>query len=1250
MNKHALLLALIIHVTFILSAQTSIKTFEAAREYLDNGTNQSTDRSSTFFNFNSKKSKPVELRNGNEVTMSGNHTFTPPFTQMQLQNEILINSAGGQYLDGQSRTWLSDTYFSGGKASTKTFDVTGTTDDALYLSFRYASSGAPFSYNIPYAEGTYTIKLHFLEPYFGAPGGVKGKVGGRVFHVAIEGQQVLSNYDIYAQDGAGKAVVKTFNGVSVADGMLNLHFTSVVDNAIISAIEINATSTNDQVAPTVISITRQSSEPQNTTANSVGYWVTFSESVTGVDINDFTLTKEETADGTIASMSGSGSFYTVTVNAITGTGSLRLDVISMGTGIQDAAGNALSGGYTSGETYNVSPPSTNQYSLQVTIAGSGTVTKNPDQATYATGTAVTLTAAPATGYQFSGWSDDASGTTNPLSITMNSNKTITATFTSVQQQAIKLINSGGAQYVDRQSSTWSADAFFSGGGASSKSFDVAGTTDDALYLSFRKASSSGSFSYNIPVESGTYTIRLHFLEPYFGAPGGVKGKVGGRVFHVDVEGQRVLANYDIYAQDGAGKAVVKTFNGVSVTDGMLNLHFTSVVDNAVVSAIEAEKTTSSNNSYTLIVNTTGSGTVTKNPDQATYASGSTVTLTATPSTGYQFSGWSGDASGTTNPLSFTMSSNKTITGNFTTASTDPSLTRGPYLQMVSKTAMTLRWRTDVATDSKVEVGTSYGTYNQAATNENVTTEHEVRISGLNPGTKYFYRFGSSSKILQVGSDNYFVTAPPASTNQKIRVAAFGDCGNLSTVQTNVLKAYLNFAGGTPAELMLLLGDNAYVDGTDAEFQTKFFNPYGSTILKNHALFPTPGNHDYHTTTRTARDAPYYKNFSMPTAAECGGSASGTEAFYSFDWGNIHFISLDSYGEEMPNNTRLYDTLGPQVTWVKKDLEANTSKWTIVYWHHPPFSKGSHNSDTEGELNRIRQNFIRILERYGVDLVLCGHSHNYERSYLLKGYYGLESSFNLNTHTASNSSAKYDGSNNSCPYTITGGKTHHGTVYVVSGSAARSGSTVDASFPHDALPFATIDGGMFYFEVEDNRLDAKFIRQDGVVYDKFTIMKEVNKTSNLTVTPGESVTLSASWIGTYRWSTGATTRSITVNPSTDERYTVTDNVNCLQDVFNITTITTLPGAKSGITSFSMDPSSAGIVVFPTLVKRGQLITLRINSNEMVEAVLLDANGRLVRSFKFAGTTYIQTNQQAAGTYFIVLNHKNKMSKHKLVITE
>ncbi|MBD3873691.1 DUF4347 domain-containing protein [Pseudomonas kunmingensis] len=116
------------------------------------------------------------------------------------------------------------------------------------------------------------------------------------------------------------------------------------------------TSTNnncggDTTPPSVSSINRSGSSLTN--ASSVSFTVTFSENVSGVDSSDFQLTTTDTASGSIASVSGSGSSYTVTVNSVSGDGMLRLDLKNAGTGIADTPGNAITTGFTLGQTYTI---------------------------------------------------------------------------------------------------------------------------------------------------------------------------------------------------------------------------------------------------------------------------------------------------------------------------------------------------------------------------------------------------------------------------------------------------------------------------------------------------------------------------------------------------------------------------------------------------------------------------------------------------------------------------------------------------------------------------------------------------------------------------------------------------------------------------------------------------------------------------------------------------------------------------------
>src|SRR5206468_1250949 len=124
--------------------------------------------------------------------------------------------------------------------------------------------------------------------------------------------------------------------------------------------------------------------------------------------------------------------------------------------------------------------------------------------------------------------------------------------------------------------------------------------------------------------------------------------------------------------------------------------------------------------------------------------------------------------------------------------------------------------------------------------------------------------------------------------------------------------------------------------------------------------------------------------------------------------------------------------------------ANTQQWLIAYWHHPPYSKGSHDSDSESELQQMRQYANPILESHGVDLVLSGHSHSYERSYLLNGHYGSSSTL-TSAMILDKGDGRVDGTGAyEKPAPLTPNK---GAVYTVAGS---SGQTSGGSLDHPAM--------------------------------------------------------------------------------------------------------------------------------------------------------------------------------------------------------
>lgn len=311
-----------------------------------------------------------------------------------------------------------------------------------------------------------------------------------------------------------------------------------------------------------------------------------------------------------------------------------------------------------------------------------------------------------------------------------------------------------------------------------------------------------------------------------------------------------------------------------------------------------------------------------------------------------------------------------------------SVVRGPYLQVVTPTSVVVRWRTDVPTDSRVTYGPSAGTYSQQTILPETSTEHIVKLSNLQAATKYYYTIGTSTATLLSDTTLNVRTAPTVGSTAPIRIWALGDFGSNTPNQFAVRDRISQFTANRRPDVWLWLGDNAYSYGRDTEYQQNVFQAYPS-FFRNIPVYPAPGNHDYADNVNNF-DIAYYKIFSTPTQAEAGGVASGSASYYSVDYGNVHLVSLDSYGKE-GGQFRLSDTTGTQVQWLKRDLAANRQPWTIVYFHHPPYTKGSHNSDTENELILLRQNLTPILERYKVDLVLNGHSHVYERSYRINGF-------------------------------------------------------------------------------------------------------------------------------------------------------------------------------------------------------------------------------------------------------------------------
>ncbi len=361
----------------------------------------------------------------------------------------------------------------------------------------------------------------------------------------------------------------------------------------------------------------------------------------------------------------------------------------------------------------------NQYTLTVTVTpvGSGSVTKDPDQSTYTYGTDVNLTANANIGWTFASWSGDALGTSSSTTVNMTGNKAVTATFTqnvytltinTVGSGSVSKNNTGVLHYGDVVQLTatanigWSFDHWSGNliGSTNPDNLTITGNMD--VTATFIQLTYTLSVSVD-PVGSGT--VNLNNSGPYHygdvvqltAVPtigwsfdhwsGGLIGSsspatlaISGNMAVTGTFTQNVYTltintvgsgsvsknntgslHYGDVVQLTATATLGWTFDHWSeALSGSANPATLTIIGNTIVNA------TFTQDQYTLIVTVTpvGSGSVTKNPNQATYTYGTVVTLNATPSPGYSFGSWGGDASGTANPTMVTVTGNMSVTATF----------------------------------------------------------------------------------------------------------------------------------------------------------------------------------------------------------------------------------------------------------------------------------------------------------------------------------------------------------------------------------------------------------------------------------------------------------------------------------------------------------------------------------------------------------------------------------------------------------
>jgi hypothetical protein len=492
-----------------------------------------------------------------------------------------INSGGG-LINFKGEKWIADTFFQSGTAFKEASAISGTDNPEIYQTERHGD----FSYAIPVPSGKYNVKLHFAELYFKAQ-------GERVFNIDIEkGQKTINSFDIIAAAGSPSvAFTRHADSIVVTDGFLNIDFTSIQNFAKISAIEVLSVETHKTNYPPFVSFAIPDQEMKyEDTVKLVNLYKVFSDDLGSVPLK---LTIDEISDSSkISSAKISG--LTLSLRKVP----LQSGMTSIRVRATDNLGQSAVEEFllTIKEPAPSKPvvfrplPDINEKMNAVIPSISLNKTffdnRGADQLVY-TATAI------ATNKLFG----DIRITGDILNIKLNKNVhgseliKIRATdqdgLYAEDEFLVNIINTDtadlqslfintGGESVEEASIHWQSDNWFTGGNSYTYTEYVPSVADSIL-----KTERFGNFSYKIPLNNGTYMVKLHFAELFW-------RNSGERLFNVEIEnGQGSLKEYDILSKAGAPAVrVIEEFKGVQVKDGFLDISFETLRDNAKVSGIE----------------------------------------------------------------------------------------------------------------------------------------------------------------------------------------------------------------------------------------------------------------------------------------------------------------------------------------------------------------------------------------------------------------------------------------------------------------------------------------------------------------------------------------------------------------------------------------------------------------------------------------------------------------------------------------
>ena len=271
------------------------------------------------------------------------------------------------------------------------------------------------------------------------------------------------------------------------------------------------------------------------------------------------------------------------------------------------------------------------------------------------------------------------------------------------------------------------------------------------------------------------------------------------------------------------------------------------------------------------------------------------------------------------------------------------ITIEPYLQNVGREHITIMWETKKDSESRVDYGI---TPHLAlfALDEKKYKSHEITLSQLKPQTLYYYQVKSGIST----KEGTFFTG--VDCDSVFRFVVYGDSRSNPHTHKKIAQGIL----AQNPDFILHVGDIVPDGSIRDKWKNHFFKPL-SDVIAHIPIFPCLGNHE-------KGSELYFSYFALPD----------NERWYSFDYGNSHFVALDSNSE--------YKRGSEQYRWLKRDLRKSKSQWKFVFFHHPPYNSGAHKS-----LLPLRDALTPLFRKYGVDMVFSGHAHTYERTYPIKAF-------------------------------------------------------------------------------------------------------------------------------------------------------------------------------------------------------------------------------------------------------------------------